>query len=278
VTLRSRNVGWLLPLLLAAPASAHEYWLAPSTYQAGARDTVAVTAFVGTGFRGERKPYAAPRTMRFTMHANRAIDLSTRAINGELEWSRVLTADDGGAVIVYESSFTPIELPAAEFDAYLRLEGLDEPLRARARLGATAGPGRERYARCPKTWIAGRDPSRVMKPLGLPIEIVPLDDPLRVATLRVRVLFGGRPLAGALLRAWHQPLATGATPLDAAARDSVGPVAQNRTNAQGIASVRVDRPGEWLLSAVHMTPSTDREVADWESRWASFTFARPAKP
>jgi hypothetical protein len=31
------------------------------------------------------------------------------------------------------------------------------------------------------------------------------------------------------------------------------------------------------LSSVHMIASTDREEADWESYWASLTFARAAK-
>ena len=49
-----------LAALPAPPAHAHEFWLAPSTYHAAAGDTVRVTAYVGTGFRGELKPFAAP--------------------------------------------------------------------------------------------------------------------------------------------------------------------------------------------------------------------------
>ena len=47
--------------VLFAPltARAHEYWLAPLSYQAGAGDTLVVRAYVGTGFKGEGKPLAA---------------------------------------------------------------------------------------------------------------------------------------------------------------------------------------------------------------------------
>ena len=59
---------------------------------------------------------------------------------------------------------------------------------------------------------------------------------------------------------------------DAAVRDSVGPLAQARTDANGLATLRLDRPGEWMVSAVHMTPCPERTIADWESLWASVTF------
>src|SRR5437867_4063265 len=132
----------ILQSLLPPAAAAHEFWLAPSSYRAAAGDTVAIAAFVGTGFRGERKPYAATRTLRFTLHGPRTFDLRPAATNGELTFARFIAADDGGYVAAYHSDFATIELPAADFDHYLKLEGLDQPLRARARLGAAAGPGR----------------------------------------------------------------------------------------------------------------------------------------
>ena len=261
------------------PAAAHEYWLQPSRYRAAAGDTLAIAAFAGTGFRGERKPYAAPRTLALTLEGPRALDMRPAAVNGDLTFARFIAPDGRGAVIVYRSDFSSIELPAAEFDRYLEDQGLDGPRAARARMGATAGPGRERYARCAKAWIAGAagaDARRVTTPAGLPLEIVPLADPARGARLAVRVLWQGRPLARARVRAWRQPLASDATPGDAARRDSTGFVADARTDRAGRALLRVGAPGEWLVSCVHMVPSEDRAAADWQSFWASLTFARPA--
>jgi uncharacterized GH25 family protein len=262
-------------LVAAAPAAGHEYWLSPSSYRTAAGDTLAIRALVGTGFRGEPRPYAPSRVRRFTLTASRTIDLASHGRNGDLEWARFALPDAGGALFAYESDFAPITLPAAEFDDYLALEGLSGPLAARARLGANAGPGRERYARCPKTWIAGTTPSRASRPAGLSLEIVPLGDPGASGPLRVRVLHRGRPLAGALLRAWNQPL-RGFAPRDAAERDSVGPAIETRTGKDGIATLALPRAGEWMVACVHMEPCRERAVADWESRWASFTFARTA--
>lgn len=265
-------------LAAAPPAHAHEYWLAPARYRAGGGDTLAVSAYAGTGFRGERKPYAAPRTLELSLRGPRTLDMRPAATNGDLTFAHFIEPDARGALIAYHSDFSSIELPAAEFDRYLTDQGLEGPRAARARLGAAAGPGRERYARCAKTWIAGAagsDARRWSQRVGLPLEIVPLADPSRGTRLPVRVLWAGRPLARAQVRVWRQPLASDATPSDAAHRDSTGFVDQQRTNAAGVTVVRVNGPGEWLVSVVHMVPSDDRAAADWQSFWASLTFAHP---
>jgi uncharacterized GH25 family protein len=260
-----------------SPTPAHEMWLTPSHPVAAAGDTIAVRCFVGTGFRGEPKPYAAPRTIRFAQHGARDRDLTRAAVNGELVYARFVAPDPGGTLVEYQSNFATIELPAPEFDAYLRLEGLDGPLADRARQGAAAGPGRERYARCLKTWVAGNAPNRAQLACGLPLEIVPLSSPEAGGALELRVTYRGKPLAGALVRAWRAPFDTTGSARDAAVRDSVGPSAQARTDAAGIATIVVDQPGEWMLNTVHMVPSEDRAQADWQSYWASYTFCKGAR-
>ncbi len=262
-----------------APAvSAHEFWLSPSTYRAAPGDTVAIQAFVGTGFRGEVRPYSAARTERFTMRGARRLDLSPGVISGELRWALFIPPDGGGQLLTYQSNFSFIELPAERFDAYLLAEGLDGPLAARRRLPSRTVPGRERYARCAKTWVAGSDPRRATRPEGLPLEIVPFADPERPIRLPVRVLYRGKPLPNALLRTWNRDLSGGWKPTHAAERDSVAPIQELRTARDGTATLDVRRPGEWLVNVVHMVPNEDGDAAEWQSLWASFTFARKARP
>jgi Domain of unknown function (DUF4198) len=259
-------------------ADAHEFWLSPSRYEAAAGDTLSLAVLIGTGFRGEPRPWAGPRAIRFTLRSARVLDLRDAALNGDLEWARVALPDGGGALCAFESNWSTITLPAGEFDDYLALEGLTAPLAARRALGAAAGPGRERYARCPKTWIGGTRPERATHVEGLPLEIVALEDPSTANSLRVRILDHGRPLAGALVRAWNRPLARGSAPLAPARRDSIGPLLAVRTGADGIATLDVSRPGEWLIACVHMVASEDRAEADWQSLWASYTFAKRVHP
>ena len=261
---------WLVPV--ASPA--HEYWLAPSTYRAAPGASIEVRAFAGTGFRGTPNPFAAPRTVRLIVRTDRKRDVAGLAVNGDPRLARFVLADGKGASVAFESGFTAIELSGPDFDRYLAAEGLDAPLAARRRAGANLRSARERYRRCAKTWISGSDLRRSLDPFGLPLEIVPLSDPTRGSPLAVRLVEGGRPLAGALVRAWRAGLAPGAGGFAASARDSSGPVAQARSDRRGIAVLAIRGAGEWLVSAVHMKPSRDRTQAEWESTWASLTFAR----
>jgi uncharacterized GH25 family protein len=274
-----RSVFALLALFACAPAPAvaHEYWLTPSAYSAPPGQTVSVQAFVGADFKGELRPFASTRAVRLETQAKDRKDLKSVPINGDLELANLSLEDDGGIVVAFETNFVPIELPPEKFDEYLRKEGLNGPLQARQALGANAGPGRERYLRCAKTWIAGRDRARLKKAFGMPLEIVPRNDPLESAQITVQVLYNARPIEGILVKAWNQPLANGWIPRDPAVREPVKPVAEARTDQGGIASLKIEGSGEWLLSAVHMLPSEDKKEADWESRWASLTFARAAK-
>jgi uncharacterized GH25 family protein len=83
------------------------------------------------------------------------------------------------------------------------------------------------------------------------------------AELPVRLLFDGAPLAGALV--------VGLAAAAPGERQAV------RTDAGGRARLRLGRAGPWLLKAVHMVRAGDGAAdADWESYWASTTFAVPA--
>jgi hypothetical protein len=65
-------------------------------------------------------------------------------------------------------------------------------------------------------------------------------------------------------------------------RDSVAVAQAVRSDANGDVRLDVGAPGEWLVSAVHMLPASQTQHApgtpdaDWESTWASLTFARLA--
>ena len=262
-----------LALLAAPPARAHEYWLSPSLWRVGAGETVSFGALAGVGFRGERKLYAPERVVRLVARAARELDLTPVASAGDSVWARFAAADAGGLLLAYESNFAPITLEGPPFEHYLEDEGLDGPLAAR-RQRHDAGPGHERYRRCAKAWLAGSDARRATAAVGMPLEIVPLAAPGADAALEVRVLCEGRPLAGALVRARRQPLGAGGRPLDPAARDSAAIAWSGRTDAHGGARVQVKQAGEWMISVVHMIPSADPAAADWESTWASLTFAR----
>ncbi len=257
-------------------ARAHQFWLSPSSYVGAVGRPVTVDALAGTGFRGERKPWSPTHAIRFVARTARIIDLTQAASAGDMTWARFVPTNDGGAWIAFESTFTPIQLAAGPFDVYLQDEGLTAARNARAR-GIPGTPGRERYRRCAKAWLSGRDVARATFPIGMPLEIVPGAAPGSGPVLAITVLREGHPLAGALVKAWRAPLDSSGRPADPAGRDSVRIAWQAQTDARGRVSVPAREPGEWLVSVVDMVPCRGDRGADWESTWASLTFIRGSR-
>jgi hypothetical protein len=76
--------------------------------------------------------------------------------------------------------------------------------------------------------------------------------------LPIRLLYLGAPLRGVLVSAINDQ-----------APDA--PVSA-RSGAAGGVTFTADRPGRWLIKAVHMVPAPPGVDAEWESFWASLTF------
>ena len=81
--------------------------------------------------------------------------------------------------------------------------------------------------------------------------------------LDLRLLYRGKPLAGALVIAFRK----------AAPEDKV----QVRSDARGGAALRLSASGIWLIKAVHMVRLENHPKADWESYWASLLFELRAR-
>jgi hypothetical protein len=178
----------------------------------------------------------------------------------------VLRAREPGLQLIgYHSQRSFVNLEADRFNAYLEAEGLDAVLETRRRRGEAAASGRELYSRCAKALVrvgAAAGGTGFDRVLGYPLELTPRTDPYALSPpgdLRLTLTFLGKPVAGVLVVAFtaEQP----AQRLRA------------RTNARGDVRLRLDRPGRWLVKAVHMVERPDSDPqADWESFWASLTF------
>ena len=81
--------------------------------------------------------------------------------------------------------------------------------------------------------------------------------------LAVRLLFRGAPLAGAQVVA---------VPKQGAARQIA-----RRTDSEGRVAFPLAASGPWLIKAVHMVRLESDSRAQWESVWASLTFAGPRR-
>lgn len=160
-----------------------------------------------------------------------------------------------------------IKLAAKDFNSYIRGEGFKRVIRLREQRGRTQAEGRELYSRYAKLLVgdAGLDATRA---LGHELEIVPDKNPsdLRAGdSIPVRILFRGRPLAGARVSAIYE---------GAELKGHEYPVT-SETDEQGRVVLKLDRSGLWYVRLIHMIPADGEKDADWRSFFATLTFRVP---
>lgn len=263
-----------LVLLAAAGASAHDFWIKPSTFRPAPGSSIEVALEIG--HPGEEEPYARnpQRIERFVIAGpgtgGPAIDIS--GAPGAHPAGATSVAGPGLYVIAYDSTHARSELPAEKFESYLEEEGLEHAIAARAAEGASEQPGKEIYSRCAKSIVRAAEPGHesqpdhqaAMNPLGMRLELIPQADPTTLAagsTLKVVLLFDGKPVEGVKVEA--MPIAR---------PHSLPPM---RTAADGSVSFTIDHAGPWMLHAVHIFDAPKASGARWESLWASLTFDAP---
>ncbi|HEY2290750.1 MAG TPA: DUF4198 domain-containing protein [Thermoanaerobaculia bacterium] len=266
-----RFLGGFLLWLLSAPALlAHNFWIEPSTLTPAAGQRVAVRLRVGIELKGDPVP-RDPALMKRFVAAGPAGDSTVPGVPNTEPAGFEAFVVPGLYTIVYDSGRSPLELDAAKFEEYLRDEGLERISALRARQGKSAAGAKEVFSRCAKALLnvgdGGSGPG-FDRVFGQRLELVAEKNPYTLAgggELPVRLLYEGKPLAGALVMALQRDRP-----------DKVDKV-MARTDARGRATLKLDRPGFWLVKAVHMIPAPPDAGADWESFWASLTFAVPSR-
>lgn len=253
-------------LLAASGLRAHDFWIEPSTFHPVPGEIVSVGLRVGQDFVGDPVPRMSNAIEQFIVRQGG----ETQPITGmeNVDPAGWLRADgEATAVIGYRSGSSYIELPAAQFEDYLRQEGLDRIVAARTQRKEQGKPGKERFYRYAKALLTGKAASdAATKPFGFAYEIVPDADPtVQSASFAGRVLYNGKPLAGALIM--------GMLHSDPSVRLTM------RSDERGAFSFKLPRAGAWQIKSVHMVRAWFFSDADWESLWASLTFEAPeARP
>ncbi|MEP6994498.1 MAG: DUF4198 domain-containing protein [Acidobacteriota bacterium] len=253
-------------VMLAPPLCAHDFWIEPSTFRPAVGSNLGVRLVVGQKFRGDALARNPALIERFVL-VSATGELSIAGRPAAEPAGAVRIDQPGLALIAYRSLNSPLSLEASKFDDYLREEGLETVIAARAKKGESQKPSRERFSRSAKSLIAagGSGTSGYDRVLGLTLELIPEKNPYELEAgqeLPVRLLYEGKPLAGALVAALPY-------------EDPDAKVAQ-RSDKQGRVRLRLPKPGVWLVKAVHMTPVVDDANVDWQSIWASLTFEVPA--
>lgn len=254
-------------LLAALPAFAHDYWLEPDAFFLPVGEEVNVRLHVGDDFKSEaERPFQKKPTVKFQLlSAKETLDLAAAGKEDQKPVARVKAKAPGNYLIALERAPQKITLAADKFNAYLAEEGLDAILEQRRKAGEDKAEGRERYSRSIKCLLQAGDQrdDTYKQVLGQRLEIVPQANPYALkagAELAVLVQFEGKLLAGARVFAHH--------------RDGEKVATQKLTTSkEGIAVVKLDKAGTWLVRLVHMRRCADDKEIDWESFWGALTFA-----
>lgn len=264
----------LIGVLASVGVVAHEFWVTTAPWQVAPGGRITLLANVGGVFPGADSFTTPERVASVRLvgaGTERVIPPPYRREADSLAADVTAPAAPGTYVGVFEIKPRVGEKSGEVFEEHLKHQGLKQVAADRAARGETAQGVRERYSRYGKTLISvgsEGDRSAATQPLGLKIELVPLVDPTTLAAgsrLRVRLLFDGKPLPGAL---------AGAIYAGAKATPDSWPLTMT-TDARGEAEFQLEHRGPWLVRAVTMQRrqnETGPDAADWETYWASLTF------
>lgn len=272
--IRSLGAGALLAATLTSAASTHDFWVQPAQFWLDSNSAVLTSLQVGHGPSRERWGADVNRVTAFYSlgPAGRTDRLAGLRAGGMDKDQRLRFAGPGVHILILQTNHAQSELPGARFTSYLKEEGLTPAINLRAQRKIADQPGREIYTRRAKALVQVGTPNArfdalVTRPVGLSLEIVPEVNPYAPtagANLPVRILYEGRPLAGALVKLNN---------LDFDGR----PVAQIRSDSAGRAMFNVPRTGSWQLNVIWTKPLKGAAKADFDTTFSSLTFGFPRK-
>ncbi len=265
-----KTIAVLALALLAGPAVAHDFWIQPARFVMAEPGTMPISLFVGHGKDRSRWNVPSDYVMMFkTRGPDGLIDRRPLLQLDSSEFdARIPLEKPGAYVFGLQSKASQSSLPAVRFNDYVAVEGITPIAEYRKRNGLERAEGRESYSRRAKAIVQvgpidAASIERVTRPVNLHLEIVPARHPQALGsgrTLPVKVLFRGRPLAGALVK------------LTDLANDAE-PVANQRTGRGGETTFKISRAGDWQLNVVWAEPLRGNPLADYRTTFSSLSFA-----
>ena len=264
MSIRATALIVLIGICSVRDAAAHEFWLQPHEFWLVPRAELSVTLQVGDSNSRQESPIPPRRITRFDAigPTGDSVDMRNGTARLDEPGAYLLALETDAAAHSHQS--------AARFNEYLESEGLTPALAYRRRTHQMHVDGFERYSRTAKSIVlVGRHnrqaQSHVLQPLGLKLEIVPQVSPYadpQPARFPVRILYEGRPLAGALVKLINLE------------QDLAGANLSSSDDA-GIASFSMPTRGSWLVSVVWTRRLENAADADYETTFASLTFGFP---
>ena len=254
----------LVSHLLAAAVEGHDLWVVPGKFALEPGERFRVFVNSGDEFPTSDSLVGEHRLDRFDLVAasgRRALE--GFAVDGKSLTVEVTAPEGGIAILVLAVKPRLIRLKAAEFNEYLKEDGLPHALRSREERGELEEPALERYTKCAKAIVRVGDGEDRMwsEPVGTRLEIVPAENPFALRAggfLPLVLLFDGKPLSDVVVSAGRA----------GGPRNEVSGV----TDAEGRVGLVLPISGRWYVRSIHMIRLEGDPEAEWESFWATLTF------
>ena len=254
----------LTAFLIIFTAIAHEYILIASNFKVNRGDTLELHLFVADGFNIEQeRSLKRPIVKKFELLTNsQQVDLLAENKDGAFPILKRQVDFDGLGLIHMERGYSKITLENKKFLAYLKEDHIENI----SIKGSQKKEQKERYSRYIKCLVeSGKvNEDTLYKTItGQQFEIILLQNPykLKIGTrLQAQVFFKGKPLANKVITIRNRMGGESATRQ------------LSRTDANGICSFAINRKGDWFIHATQMIACPEKEEADWESFWASYSF------
>ncbi|MDQ3132676.1 MAG: DUF4198 domain-containing protein [Acidobacteriota bacterium] len=174
------------------------------------------------------------------------------------------TGAAGTYVVGLSTKHREIALKAADFNEYLKEDGLPDTLEERRKTGELAKDAKERYSKHVKAILqVGKKQTDDYKTvLNYPVELVPQQNPYKMkrgGAIEILCLKDGKPLAGQVVLAGREE------------KGKIVASPELRSDANGIVKVPLVGAGKWFVKFINMTKLDDPNL-NYESKWTTLTF------
>ena len=242
--------------IMGSAALAHDYWIVPDTFYPHENSLIKVAFSCGHSYFGtvETPDITKYRLSLITPHGQQ-IPLAYSRIEPKAAWS-IVPVFRQGTYIIATSSIAPSYWSKT-------IDGSIPEPKSRVKNAVRGG----KYVKSVKTFLRVGKPSDSFKRiLGYRIEIVPQKDPTTLRpgqSLPLLVLYNGKPVKDVTVFGVYEgyrPAEKGAYPVE------------TKTGPNGIAYVKLTKPGKWLIGARYQFDTAGNPDADYENYRAYMMF------
>lgn len=257
----------LITLCIGVSASAHDLFMKLDSYFLTPNSKASVRLLNGT-FQKSDSLVARERFRDISLFAPDLSGPISQSVvwrdEGKTTVMEIRTGGPGTYLAGVSTKPREIDLKAAEFNDYLRHDGIPDTLAERTKFNELKKDVRERYSKHVRSifQVGDKLSDDYKRQLNYPAETIPRQNPyaLKVGdTITVLCTVEGQPVPHQFVMAgWEL-------------RDGRVHLLDARTDVNGFARIKLAGAGKWYIKFIHMTPLSDPNL-NYESKWASLTF------